>query len=237
MKKGFWHRFLICLLAVVCAAVCMTACGHQEAVFYQKSGFQPLAYVDGSPTFFDQEYVDAYLRFRQKYLASVRQKLERDYDSGALTQAQYDEKIAAYEFSKKQITGDRLLKEIVQSTALERTAAQRGLNLAKETNESLKKAKEYTQNYQEVLAVDLQADAEETTALFNAFLDDLEMTHDQYASSYLAYSFYIQSLKEKVKADMIAKKELPGEDEAQQDQGFSAYLEQLYEQAEVEYTS
>lgn len=235
MKNRFLYRFLSCLTAAACMVACLTACKHQEAAFYQKSGFQPLAYVDGTPTFFDEGYVDAYLKFRQNYLESARQKIERDHDSGALTQDQYDEKIAAYELSKEQITRDGLLKEIVQSTALEREASLRQIDLTKEISESLKKAKEYTQNYQATLANDMQADAEEAAALFDAFLEDLGMTYSEYASSYLAYSFYIQALKEDVKKDMLAHKELQGESETEQNNAFDAYLNQLYEQAQVTY--
>ena len=235
MKNRFLYRFLSCLTAAACMVTCLTACKHQEAAFYQKSGFQPLAYVNGSPTFFDEEYVDAYMKFRQNYLESARQKIERDHDSGALTQDQYDEKIAAYELSKEQITRDRLLKEIVQSSVVEQEASRRQLDLDKRIGEGLKRAQEYTQNYQRILSENLEANPEEGSASFDAFLEDLGMTYSEYASSYLAYSFYIQALKEDVKKDMLAHKELQGESETEQNGAFDAYLNQLYEQAQVTY--
>lgn len=235
MKNRFSHKFFLSLAVAVCVVVGTTACKHQGAAFYQKSGFQPLAYVDGSPTFFDEEYVDAYMKFRQNYLESARQKIERDHDSGALTQDQYDEKIAAYELSKGQITRDRLLKEIVQSSVVEQEASRRQLDLDKRIGESLKRAQEYTQNYQKILPENLEANPEEGSASFDAFLEDLGMTYSEYASSYLAYSFYIQALKEDVKKDMLAHKELRGESETEQNDAFDAYLNHLSEKAQVTY--
>ena len=225
------------LAGMVSVVVCfsLASCGatptEQNATFYQKSDFQPLLTVNGKPTFFDQSYVDAYVEFQDRYLELTKQRIEADYQNQLLTQEQYDEKMAAYQTAKSENTRNAVIESLVKDTLLEQEASRRGVSLS--VQECIQDAKAYTDNLKQTLSSGDGTDKDESIALFEAFLDDLGMTYDEYAESYLAYSFYIREAEQEVTKALANEKGLASESEDVKAEAFSSYMDELYEQAEV----
>ena len=228
------HKIRASIASITSLAICaivFTACKNQETQFYQKSGFQPLASVNGSPTFFDETYVKAFVEFQGKSLELTRQRIENDYQNGSLTKDMYDEKMAAYQLAKSENTRSFVIDGIIKNTLLEEEASKRDFDLPIE--QYLADAKAYTQTLKKSLDADSNADKDESLVLYEAFLDDLGMTYDEYASSYLAYLYYIKDIKQELKAALIKERRLQAKSEEEQNEAYEMYMEQLYQNAQV----
>lgn len=221
--------------AVACFS--LASCGNeasrpdQHSQFYQKSDFQPFATVNGEPSFFDESYVDAYMEFQDRYLELTRQRIEQDYSNNLLTQEQYDEKMAAYQTAKSEITRDAVIEELVKDTILEQEASKRGVNLSVE--ESIDEAKAYTDNLKQTFSADTSTEKDESIVLFEAFLEDLGMTYEEYAESYLAYSFYIREIEREVTESLADEKGLADKSDEVKNEAYASYMDQLYQKAKV----
>lgn len=202
---------------------------NHETRFYQKSGFKPLATVNGTPTFFEMGYVEAYLSLVEQNLELNWKKIEEDYQKGLLTKEEYEEKTALYQRSRQDNTYERIVEDIVKKTILEQEASRRGVSLSKAGY--MEDALTYIQSFRESVK-----DTDLALVSFQAFLSELQMSYEEYASSYLAYAFYIQDIRESVKEDLIEEKALQNASDSEQDEAYRRYMDQLYQDARVVYT-
>ena len=121
------------------------------------------------------------------------------------------------------------MEDIVKKTILEQEASRRGVSLSKAGY--MEDALTYIQSFRES-----GKDTDLALVSFQAFLSELQLSYEEYASSYLAYAFYIQDIRESVKEDLIEEKALQNASDSEQDEAYHRYMNQLYQDARGGYT-